>query len=75
MSLKGLDSEGQGECAVFPHTKAAPEAENPERRTEKKKETEKTMMRPMKLAGSELMFGEGCLAYIKTMPYRKSVDP
>lgn len=71
MSLKGLDSEGQGECAVFPHTKAAPEAENPERRTEKKKETEKTMMRPMKLAGSELMFGEGCLAYIKTMPYRK----
>ena len=29
------------------------------------------MMRPMKLAGSELMFGEGCLAYIKTMPYRK----
>lgn len=29
------------------------------------------MMRPMKLAGSELMFGEGCLAYIKTMPYKK----
>lgn len=24
------------------------------------------MMRPMKLAGSELMFGEGCLEYIKT---------
>lgn len=29
------------------------------------------MMRPMKLAGSELMFGEGCLEYIKTMDYRK----
>lgn len=29
------------------------------------------MMRPMKLAGSELMFGEGCLAYIKTMPYKR----
>ncbi|MCD7736385.1 MAG: iron-containing alcohol dehydrogenase [Lachnospiraceae bacterium] len=29
------------------------------------------MMRPMKLAGSELMFGEGCLAYIKTMKYKK----
>ena len=25
------------------------------------------MMRPMKLAGSELMFGEGCLEYIKTI--------
>lgn len=29
------------------------------------------MMRPMKLAGSELMFGEGCLEYIKTMPYKR----
>lgn len=29
------------------------------------------MMRPMKLAGSELMFGEGCLEYIKTMDYKK----
>ncbi len=29
------------------------------------------MMRPMKLAGSELMFGEGCLAYIKTMKVKK----
>lgn len=29
------------------------------------------MMRPMKLAGSELMFGEGCLEYIKTMNYKK----
>lgn len=29
------------------------------------------MMRPMKLAGSELMFGEGCLAYIKTMTYKR----
>ena len=28
------------------------------------------MMRPMKLAGSQLMFGEGCLEYIKTMKYR-----
>ena len=30
------------------------------------------MMRPMKLAGSELMFGEGCLEYIKTMPYKRA---
>ncbi len=29
------------------------------------------MMRPMKLAGSELMFGEGCLEYIKTIPAKK----
>lgn len=29
------------------------------------------MMRPMKLAGSELMFGEGCLEYIKNMDYKK----
>lgn len=29
------------------------------------------MMRPMKLAGSELMFGEGCLEYIKGMKYKK----
>ncbi len=29
------------------------------------------MMRPMKLAGSELMFGEGCLAYIKTIKAEK----
>lgn len=29
------------------------------------------MMRPMKLAGSELMFGEGCLEYIKTMKYKR----
>ncbi|MBS6397892.1 MAG: iron-containing alcohol dehydrogenase, partial [Clostridiales bacterium] len=29
------------------------------------------MMRPMKLAGSELMFGAGCLEYIKTMKYKK----
>ncbi len=29
------------------------------------------MMRPMKLAGSELMFGEGCLAYIKTINAKK----
>ena len=29
------------------------------------------MMRPMKLAGSELMFGEGSLAYIKTIKAKK----
>ena len=29
------------------------------------------MMRPMKLAGSELMFGEGCLEYIKTIKAEK----
>lgn len=31
------------------------------------------MMRPMKLAGSQLMFGEGCLEFIKTLPYKKVV--
>ena len=30
------------------------------------------MMRPMKLAGSELMFGEGCLEYIKSVPCKKA---
>ncbi|MFR3683898.1 MAG: iron-containing alcohol dehydrogenase [Enterococcus sp.] len=30
------------------------------------------MMRPMKLAGSELMFGEGCLEYIKTIKAKKA---
>lgn len=29
------------------------------------------MMRPMKLAGSELMFGEGCLEYIKKIKAKK----
>lgn len=29
------------------------------------------MMRPMKLAGSQLMFGEGCLEFIKTMKSKK----
>lgn len=29
------------------------------------------MMRPVKLAGSELMFGKGCLEYIKTMHYKR----
>lgn len=29
------------------------------------------MMRPMKLAGGELMFGEGCLEYIKNIPEKK----
>lgn len=31
------------------------------------------MMRPMKLAGSELMFGEGCLEYIKSVPCKKAI--
>jgi alcohol dehydrogenase class IV len=30
------------------------------------------MMRPMKLAGSELMFGKGCLEYIKTIAAKKA---
>ncbi len=30
------------------------------------------MMRPMKLAGSELMFGEGCLEYIKSVSCKKA---
>lgn len=30
------------------------------------------MMRPMKLAGSELMFGAGCLEYIKTIKTKKA---
>lgn len=30
------------------------------------------MMRPMKLAGSELMFGEGCLEHIKTIKCKKA---
>ena len=30
------------------------------------------MMRPMKLAGSELMFGAGCLAYLKTVKATKA---
>lgn len=29
------------------------------------------MMRPMKLAGSQLMFGEGCLSYIKTIEAKR----
>lgn len=29
------------------------------------------MMRPMKLAGGELMFGDGCLEYIKNIPEKK----
>lgn len=31
------------------------------------------MMRPMKLAGSELMFGENCLEYLKTLKYKKAI--
>lgn len=30
------------------------------------------MMRPMKLAGSQLMFGEGCLEFLKTLPTKKA---
>ena len=30
------------------------------------------MMRAMKLAGSELMFGTGCLEYIKTIAVKKA---
>lgn len=29
------------------------------------------MMRPMKLAGSQLLFGEGCLEHIKTLAYKR----
>lgn len=31
------------------------------------------MMRPMKLAGSELMFGQGCLEYIKSVPCKRAM--
>lgn len=31
------------------------------------------MMRPMKLAGSQLMFGEGCLAFLKDIPTKKAM--
>lgn len=31
------------------------------------------MMRPMKLAGSELLFGKGCLEYIKTVNTKKAM--
>ncbi len=31
------------------------------------------MMRPMKLAGSQLMFGDGCLAFLKTLPCRRAM--
>ena len=30
------------------------------------------MMRPMKLAGSQLLFGEGCLAYLKEIPAKRA---
>ena len=29
------------------------------------------MMRPMKLAGSELLFGAGCLEHMKSFKYKK----
>lgn len=41
------------------------------RRIEIEKGRKIKMMRPMKLAGSELMFGEGSLAYIKTIKAKK----
>ena len=31
------------------------------------------MMRPMKLAGSQLLFGDGCLAHLKTLPYKRAM--
>lgn len=31
------------------------------------------MMRPMKLAGSQLMFGEGCLEFLKTLTTKKAM--
>ena len=30
-------------------------------------------MRPMKLAGSQLLFGDGCLAHLKTLPYHRAM--
>lgn len=30
------------------------------------------MMRPMKLAGDQLMFGRGCLAFLETLPYKRA---
>lgn len=30
------------------------------------------MMRPMKLAGDQLMFGDGCLEFLKTLPVKKA---
>ena len=31
------------------------------------------MMRPMKLAGSQLMFGQGCLEFLKTLNYKRAM--
>lgn len=31
------------------------------------------MMRPMKLAGSQLMFGQGCLEFLKTIPTKRAM--
>ena len=31
------------------------------------------MMRPMKLAGSQLMFGDGCLEFLKSIPTKKAM--
>ena len=31
------------------------------------------MMRPMKLAGSQLMFGEGCLAFLKDLGAKRAM--
>lgn len=31
------------------------------------------MMRPMKLAGSQLLFGQGCLAHLATLPHKRAM--
>ena len=31
------------------------------------------MMRPMKLAGSQLLFGDGCLGHLKTLPFKRAM--
>ncbi len=31
------------------------------------------MMRPMKLAGSQLLFGDGCLSHLKTLPFKRAM--
>ena len=31
------------------------------------------MMRPMKLAGSQLLFGQGCLEHVKTLNYKRAI--
>ena len=38
----------------------------------KKEEKVINMMRPMKLAGSQLLFGEGCLEHLKSLKIKKA---